>query len=69
VLTASLWIVGSGLVVGGVLEPAWEYWVDGAEYEWAFGAARSLGALKFAGAGLVTYVLVLALGGRKKTGA
>jgi hypothetical protein len=71
-LAGSVAILGLGIFVGAVVEPAWEYWIDGAEFEWAFGTVRNTAALQFTAAGLVSYVaalLVLGHGGRGGHGA
>lgn len=58
---ASLGIVGFGILLGGVLEPAWEYCFGDATFEWAFGRQRTTILTTFVGMGLVTYVAVLGL--------
>jgi len=60
VLPASLWIVGIAIVAGGVLEPAWEYFLGDAGWDWAFGPTRNTALATFVSTGLVTYVAVLA---------
>jgi hypothetical protein len=60
-VAASVAIIGIGFAVGGIIEPAWEYFVDDSGFEWAFGAARNTGALQFLGAGLVSYILTFAV--------
>lgn len=60
VIPASLAIVGSAIVVAGVVEPAWEYLVGDATFEWAFGRVRTTALAAFVGAGLLAYVAVLA---------
>jgi hypothetical protein len=57
---ASLLIVGSGVLAGGVLEPAWEYFIGDASREWAFGTERNLAFLTYTCAGLLAYCMVLA---------
>lgn len=66
VLRASIIILGSAVVVAGVLEPAWEYFVGGAPYEWAFGPERNRALLTFVGTGLVAYLITLFLDTRVK---
>lgn len=58
-LTASVAIIGGGLLLGAVAEPAWEYWVEQAPFEWAFGSLRNLAAVAFAVSGIITYLLFL----------
>ena len=57
----SVVIILAASVIAGVIEPAWEYWIDGATFEWAFGALRLTHFATFLGAGLVTHALVLPL--------
>jgi hypothetical protein len=64
-VAASAAILGIGLFLGGVVEPAWEYWIDGSEFDWAFGPARNIAALQFTATGLVTYGLLLLVAGRR----
>jgi hypothetical protein len=59
-LVASILIVGSGVLAGGVLEPAWEYFLGGASREWAFGRERTVAFLTYTCCGLITYGAVLA---------
>jgi hypothetical protein len=49
-------VVGAAALLGGILEPAWEYWLGGASYDWAFGPARTKAALSFLTIGLIAYV-------------
>jgi hypothetical protein len=62
---ASIAILGIGLFIGAVVEPAYELWIDGADLEWTFGPARNAAALAFTGTGLVTYVVTMALGSHR----
>jgi len=64
---ASLWIIGAAVMLGGVIEPAWEYFVDDAPFDWAFGRARTLVLLSFLCTGVVTYMTVLVLSRRRRT--
>jgi hypothetical protein len=57
---ASIAILASAIILGGVVEPAWEYFLGGASYEWAFGRARTVILAAFVGTGLVAYVAVVA---------
>jgi hypothetical protein len=52
--------------VGGVIEPAWEYVVDGATFEWAFGATRNTALGAYLAAGMAAYVVTLTLALRQK---
>lgn len=61
VFKASLAIVGGGVLLGAVAEPAWEYWIERAPREWAFGPLRNQAAVAFAITGLMAYVLVLGI--------
>jgi hypothetical protein len=63
---ASLWIVGGAVFVAGVVEPAWEYLVGDATFDWAFGRTRTLALAAFVVTGVVTYITVLALARRAK---
>ena len=60
VLRASVGIVGFAILLGGILEPAWEYCFADATFEWAFGRQRTTILATFVGMGLVTYVAVVA---------
>ena len=59
VLPASVAILGSAILIGGVLEPAWEYFLGGATFEWAFGRARNTMLAVFVATGLFAYVAVV----------
>jgi hypothetical protein len=63
---ASFWIVGSAVFVGGVVEPAWEYFLDDAPFEWAFGRTRTVALIAFVLSGLIAYVVVLAFMRRRE---
>ena len=54
-LPASLAILGSAIILGGVLEPAWEYFLGGASFEWAFGRTRNVILAAFVGTGFIAY--------------
>jgi hypothetical protein len=62
----SLAILLAASIVAGVLEPAWEYWIDGATFEWAFGALRLTPFFAFLAVGLVTHAIVLAVALRRR---
>jgi hypothetical protein len=58
---ASMAVFGVALLLAGVVEPAWEYWIDGASPEWAFGRAR-VGALgAFLAVGAITHAAIVVL--------
>ena len=65
-LRASLWIVGGAVLLAGVLEPAFEYFVGGAPFDWAFGHARTFALLAFVVTGVVAYVAVLTAATKKQ---
>ena len=54
-LPASIAILSSAIIIGGVLEPAWEYFLGGASFEWAFGKTRNVILATFVGTGLLAY--------------
>ena len=60
-VAASVAIVGIASVLAAVVEPAWEYWIDGATLEWAFGRARLTAFAAFVAVGSLTYATVLTL--------
>jgi len=60
-LRASLWIVGGAVLLGGVIEPAWEYFLEDATFDWAFGPTRNAVLGAFVLTGVTTYVAVLAI--------
>ena len=60
VLAASVGILGSAIILGGVLEPAWEYFLGGASFEWAFGRTRTTMLVAFVAMGLVAFVAAIA---------
>ena len=60
VLDASVGILGSAIILGGVLEPAWEYFLGGASFEWAFGRTRTTMLVAFVAMGLVAFVAAIA---------
>jgi hypothetical protein len=64
-LAASLTIVGIASVLAAVVEPAWEYWIDGASFEWAFGRTRLAAFGAFLGAGAITHAALVVLTGRR----
>ena len=56
---ASVAILGSAILAAGLVEPAWEYYVGDAPFEWAFGASRNAVLFAFVATGLVAYVVTL----------
>jgi hypothetical protein len=54
-------IIGLAALLGGVLEPAWEYWLAGATFEWAFGRLRTVAFFGFTAIGVATWIGVFAL--------
>jgi hypothetical protein len=52
-------IVGSAVVGGGVLEPAFEYFVGDATFDWAFGPARTGALAAYVGVGVLTLLVFL----------
>jgi hypothetical protein len=59
-LRTSVSMVACAIVVAGVVEPAWEYFVGDATFEWAFGRARLTALAEFVGTGVVAYLAVVA---------
>ena len=66
---ASIAILGSAFLVGGVLEPAWEYFLGDATFEWAFGRERNTILTAFVATGLLAYVAVVELLRRRSSSA
>ena len=63
--SASLGIVGSAVLLAGVIEPAWEYFIGDAPSDWAFGTMRNVALGAYLLAGLISYVAALAFLGRR----
>jgi hypothetical protein len=57
---SSVAIIGTAVVIAGILEPLWEYVIGGASFDWAFGAQRNIALLSFIGTGVVVYAVTLA---------
>jgi hypothetical protein len=55
-LAASALVLGGGILLGAILEPAYEYWIGGAPRDWAWGPERTGAAIAFAAMGLLAYV-------------
>jgi hypothetical protein len=68
VLRASVLIVGGAVIAGGVLEPAYEYCLEGATFDWAFGPARNAAAASYVGTGLISYLATLGVIRRRRSG-
>lgn len=60
-LPASIAILSSAIIIGGVVEPAWEYFLGGATFEWAFGQTRNVILAAFVATGLLSYAAVVTL--------
>jgi len=56
---ASALLIGLATLIGAVLEPAYEYWLGGATWDWAFGAERTWAAIVFVSTGIVSYAITL----------
>jgi hypothetical protein len=58
-VAASVGIIGVASVLAGIVEPAWEYWIDGATFEWTFGLMRLVPFVAFLAVGIATHIGVL----------
>ena len=58
---ASIGILGAAILLGALIEPAWEYWLGDASFDWAFGPHRTHAALVYVITGIATYAAVLFL--------
>jgi hypothetical protein len=58
---ASLTIFGIATILAAGVEPAWEYWVEGASFEWAFGRVRLAAFAAFLAAGVLTHAALVIL--------
>jgi ABC-type spermidine/putrescine transport system permease subunit I len=67
-LRASLWIVGAAVLAAGVVEPAWEYVLEDATFEWAFGQTRTVALVGFVATGIVAYIAAMSLARRQPSG-
>lgn len=65
---ASLLLLGTATLLGAVLEPAWEFWIGNATYDWAFGPDRTWGAIAYVATGVAAYVLAYRLLRRRSPG-
>lgn len=68
-LAMSVTIVGIAGILAAVVEPAWEYWVDDAPFEWAFGRVRLEAFVSFVAAGIVAHASVLGFLSRRSSTA
>ncbi|HEX6315927.1 MAG TPA: hypothetical protein VFZ73_13745 [Gemmatimonadaceae bacterium] len=59
-LRASVSIVLCAILIAGVVEPAYEYFLGGATFEWAFGLERIVALATFVAVGVVAHAAVLA---------
>ena len=66
-LAASAIVLGGGIVLGGILEPAYEYLLGGATWDWAWGPERTYAAIAFVTTGLLAYVLTYVIMQRRRT--
>jgi hypothetical protein len=66
-LAMSVAIVGTAGILAAVVEPAWEYWLADAPFEWAFGRVRLEAFGAFLAAGLVTHAIILWLLSRRSS--
>ena len=55
----SIGVVGGAILLGGIVEPAWEYFLGGAPFDWAFGPERNKALVTYVAAGLVVYTVTL----------
>jgi hypothetical protein len=61
VLQASAAIIAGAAVLGQVIEPLYEFLIDGASFEWAFGAPRQAAFASFTAVGIVTHAVTVLL--------
>ena len=59
--TASVAIIGAAALLAQVVEPLWELLIDGATFEWAFGAERQAAFASFAAVGVVVHAVTVLL--------
>ena len=60
-LSVSVLLIGLATLIGAVLEPAYEYFLGGATWDWAFGPERTWAAIAFVMTGIVAYAIPLML--------
>jgi FtsH-binding integral membrane protein len=68
-LAVSVLLIGLATLIGAVVEPAYEYFLGGATWDWAFGPQRTWAALAFVTTGVVAYAITLLLMKRDPTPA
>src|SRR5262245_6495281 len=56
---AALGIIAVASILAAVIEPAWEFWIGGASWDWAFGPLRLTMFAQFLGVGLASFFLFL----------
>jgi hypothetical protein len=61
-VAASVAIFGTASILAAVVEPLWEYLVDGATLEWTFGRMRLVALAAFLITGLITHAALVNLG-------
>jgi hypothetical protein len=61
VFPTSVSLLTCAILIAGVLEPAWEYFLGDATWEWAFGKGRLVALTTFVGVGLAAYVATVGL--------
>ena len=59
-VAASALVIGLAALIGAVLEPAYEYWLGGATWDWAFGPERTWAAVAFVATGVAAWVATFA---------
>lgn len=57
----SVLLIGLATLIGAVLEPAYEYFLDGATWDWAFGPERTKAAIAFVATGITAYAITMLL--------
>jgi hypothetical protein len=60
-LVASVAVVAIAAFLAQVVEPLWELLVDGAPFEWAFGAPRLMAFATFTGVGIMALAATVAM--------
>ena len=58
---ASVLLLAAASLLGAVVEPAWEYWIEHAPYDWAFGPDRTWGAATYVATGVAAYAFTYML--------
>jgi predicted transporter len=60
-LAVSVLLIGLATLIGAVVEPAYEYFLGGATWDWAFGPQRTWAAVAFVTTGVAAYAITLLL--------